>query len=60
MKIQVTTASRSTGEAIQLWAEIEERPVSGLASFLLELGLAKAKRDGLMPKPVADAMRFRS
>jgi len=59
-KFQVTPSSKHQGRIIELWAELEGRPVSALCASLLELGLARAEHDGLMPQPIADALRFRS
>jgi len=58
-KFQVTLASENTAQAILKWAEMEHRPVSGLVAFLLELGLAKAEQEGMMPQQIADVLRFR-
>jgi len=59
-KFQVTPASENTAQALLEWAEMEQRPVSGLVAFLLELGLAMAEQEGMMPQPVADVLRFRN
>ena len=47
-------------QIVEAWAEFEGRPKSGLLAFLLELGLMKAESEGMMPQPVADALRFRN
>ena len=59
-KLQITPASEHTERVLQQWADLEGRTVSQLAAFLMELGLAKAESEGMMPQPVADALRFRS
>jgi hypothetical protein len=58
-KFQITALSENTAQALFEWAEMERRPVSGLVAFLLELGIAKAEQEGMMPQPVADVLRFR-
>ena len=59
-KFQVTPLSENTAQALLEWAEMEQRPVSGLVAFLLELGLAMAEREGMMPQQIADVLRFRN
>ena len=59
-KFQITALSENTAQALHEWAEMEKRPVSGLVAFLLELGVAKAEQEGMMPQPVADVLRFRN
>lgn len=59
-RFQVTLNSKHQASLIEHWAELEGRSVSALCASLLELGLARAADDGLMPQPIADALRFRS
>ena len=59
-KYQVTPSSQHQARIIEQWAELEGRPISALCASLLELGLARAMHDGLMPQPIADALRFRT
>ena len=59
-RFQVTPGSQHQAHIIELWAELEGRPVSALCASLLELGLLRAEHDGMMPQPIADALRFRT
>jgi len=57
-KFQVTMPPHH-GVCIEEWAALEGRSSSGLCALLIELGLAAAEQDGLMPQPIADRLRFR-
>ena len=59
-RLHFTPNSEHQAQTVETWAQLEGRPTSGLLAFLLELGLATAEREGMMPQPVADALRFRS
>lgn len=57
-KYQVTVPPHH-GACIEAWAELEGRSSSGLLALLIELGLAAAEQEGIMPQPIADRLRFR-
>ena len=59
-RLHFTPNSEHQAQIVEAWAKFEGRPTSGLLAFLLELGLMKAESEGMMPQPVADALRFRS
>ena len=59
-RLHFTPNSEHQAQTVEAWAQLEGRSTSGLLAFLLELGLATAEREGMMPQPVADALRFRS
>jgi len=59
-RLHFTPNSEHQAQIVETWAHLEGRPTSGLLAFLLEVGLATAEREGMMPQPVADALRFRS
>jgi len=52
IKFQVTPASQHAALAIQQWAALEQRPISNLTSLLLDLGLVKARQEGMIPEPI--------
>jgi len=59
IKFQVTPASQHAGLAIQQWAALEQRPVSNLVSLLLDLGLVKARQEGMIPKPILKQLQHK-
>lgn len=42
---------------LQLWAELEGRPVADVSLMLIENGLRSAARQGDMPQPCIDLLR---
>jgi hypothetical protein len=57
-KLQITPNSTRQRDAIEAWAELEGRTISGLAAFLLESALIQAARDGAMPPAIARAFNY--
>jgi len=57
-KYQVTVPPHH-GACIEEWAKLEGRQLSTLCALLIELGLASAEQQGIMPQPIADRLRFR-
>lgn len=57
-KYQVTVPPHH-GECIEAWAEMEGRQLSSLCALLIELGLAAAEQQKMMPQSIADRLRFR-
>jgi|GEM_PF-2050886 len=58
-RLHFTPNSEHQAQLIEQWAALEGRSTSGLLALLIELGLAAAEQDGLMPQPIADRLRFR-
>ena len=58
-RFQVTPTSDHQARIIEMWAELEGRSASNLCAMLLEFGLRHAEKQGLMPQPIADCLRFR-
>ena len=59
IKFQVTPASQHAALAIQQWAALEQRPISSLTSMLIELGMVKARQEGMIPRPILDQLQHK-
>jgi len=57
-KYQVTVPPHH-GTCIEEWAQLEGRQLSTLCALLIELGLAAAEQQGIMPQSIANRLRFR-
>jgi len=58
-RLNFTPTCEHQALVVELWAEFEGRPRSGLLALLLELGLAKAEQEGMMPQCIVHVLRHR-